>query len=272
MKTVTKPKPQLEDRLGRLPANRAAPVPVPAPVQEVPTVEKLLQRLVTEIQSRQPAAVTKPKSPLDQLEDLLGRLLVNRTAPVQEVPMGGKLLQCLVDELQSRQLAAVTKPKPPLDQLEDLLGRLLANSAAPVPVPAPVQEVPMVEKFLQHLVAEIQNRQPAAVTKPKPPLDQLGDLLGRFASEQGCPGSGPSSGSGGADGRMAAATSGGGVTESPAGGCEFDRARGVEIVSLRTADTETTDSAEISQKRSECRRMFFMRRVGSFCSPLPRSG
>ena len=85
MKTVTKPKPpadQLEDRLRRLPANRAAPVPVPASVQEVPTVAKLLQRLVAEIQSHQPAAVTKPKPPLDQLEDLLGRLLENRAAPV----------------------------------------------------------------------------------------------------------------------------------------------------------------------------------------------
>ena len=151
MKTVTKPKPplvQLEDWLGRLPANRAAPVPVPAPVQEVPMVEKLLHRLVTEIQSRQPAAVTKPKSPLDKLEDLLGRLLTNWTAPVpvpapvQEVPMGETLPQCLVAEIQSRQPAAVTKPKPPLDQLEELLGWLLANRAAPVPVPAPVQEVP----------------------------------------------------------------------------------------------------------------------------------
>ena len=120
-----------------------------------------------------------------------------------------------------------------------------------------------MEKFLQHLVAEIQSRQPAAVMKPKPPLDHLGGSARTVASEQGCPGSGPSSGSGGADGRMVATTSGGGVTESPAGGCEFDRAHGVEIVSLRTTDIETTDSAEISQKRSECRRMFFMWKVGS---------
>ena len=62
------------------------------------------------------------------------------------------------------------------------------------------------------------------------------------------------------------------MPESPAGGCEFDRVCGVEIVSLRTSDIETTDSAEISQTRSECRRMFFMRKVGSFRSPLPRSG
>ena len=39
---VTKPKPpQLEDLLRQLLANVAAPVPVPAPVQEVPTVAKL---------------------------------------------------------------------------------------------------------------------------------------------------------------------------------------------------------------------------------------
>ena len=53
---VTKPKSapdQLEDLLRRLLANMAAPVPVPAPVPEVPTVEKLLQRLVAETQGRQ---------------------------------------------------------------------------------------------------------------------------------------------------------------------------------------------------------------------------
>ena len=46
---VTKPKSnpdQLEDMLRRLLASMAAPVPVPASVLEVPTVEKLLQRLV----------------------------------------------------------------------------------------------------------------------------------------------------------------------------------------------------------------------------------
>ena len=60
---VTKPKPppdQLEDLLTQLLANMAAPAPVPAPVLEVPTVEKLLQRLVVETQSRQPAAVSPP--------------------------------------------------------------------------------------------------------------------------------------------------------------------------------------------------------------------
>ena len=52
---VTKPKSppeQLEDLLRRLLTNEAAPVPVPAPVQGVPTVAELRQRLVAEIQSR----------------------------------------------------------------------------------------------------------------------------------------------------------------------------------------------------------------------------
>ena len=98
-----------------------------------------------------------------------------------------KLLQRLVTEIQSRQPAAVTKPKPPLDQLENLLGRLLANRTAPVPVPAPVQEVPTGEKLLQCLVDEIQSRQPVAVTKPKPPLDQLEDLFGRLLANRTAP-------------------------------------------------------------------------------------
>ena len=58
---VTKPKSppdQLGDFLRRLLANMAAQVPVP----EVPTVEKLLQRLVAETQGRQPAAVRPPES------------------------------------------------------------------------------------------------------------------------------------------------------------------------------------------------------------------
>ena len=102
---VTKPKPppdQLEDLLRWLLANMAAPVPVPAPVPEVPTVEKLLQRLVAETQSCQPAAVTKPKPPPEQQEDLLRWLLANRATPVPvpalvpEVPTVEKLLQRLV--------------------------------------------------------------------------------------------------------------------------------------------------------------------------------
>ena len=79
-----------------------------------------------------------------------------------------KFLQHLVAEIQSRQPAAVMKPKPPLDQLEDLLRRLLANRAAPVPVPAPVQEGPMVEWLQQRLVAELQSRRPVAVSSTEP--------------------------------------------------------------------------------------------------------
>ena len=117
---VTKPKPspdQLEDLLRRLLANMAAPVPVLAPVQEVPLVAKLRQRLVAEIQSRQPAAVTKPKPPPDQLEDQLRWLLSNRAdpvpvpAPVPLVPTVNKLLQRLVAETQSRQPVAVSSPE-----------------------------------------------------------------------------------------------------------------------------------------------------------------
>ena len=95
------------------------------------------------------------------------------------------------------------------------------------------------------------------------------------ASKHACPGSGPSSGSGGADGGKIAAASGGGDTESPASGCGSTRARRVgklvQIVPLGTADIGTADSAETHQKRLECRRMFFMWKVGACCDSLPRS-
>ena len=55
----------------------------------------------------------------------------------------------VVEEIQ---VVAVTKPKSPMDQVEDLFRRLLVGVAPPVPVPAPVPEVPVVEKFLQHSV------------------------------------------------------------------------------------------------------------------------
>ena len=84
----------------------------------------MLQCLVAEIQSCQPAAVAKPKPHVDQLEDLLGRVLANRT-----------------------------KPKSPQDLLEYLRRQLLANRTSPVLVPAPVQEGPTVNKLRQRLVA-----------------------------------------------------------------------------------------------------------------------
>ena len=65
-------------------------------------------------------------------------------------------------------VVAVTKPKSPPDQVEDLLRRLLAGMASPAQAPAPVPEVPMVEKLLQRLVAEMQIRQPAPVIPPGP--------------------------------------------------------------------------------------------------------
>ena len=58
---LNSPPDQLEDILRRLLANMAAAVPVPAPVPEVLTVEKLLQSLVAETQGRQPAAVRPPE-------------------------------------------------------------------------------------------------------------------------------------------------------------------------------------------------------------------
>ena len=70
-----------------------------------------------------------------------------------------------VDEVR---VATVNQPKSPPDQVEDLLRRLLASMAPPVPVPAPVPEVPMVEKLLQRLVAENQRRQPAPMSRDEP--------------------------------------------------------------------------------------------------------
>ena len=47
---------------------------------------------------------------------------------------------------ETRWVVAVTRPKPGPDQLEDMLRRLLVGMGAPVSVPAPVPEVPAVEK------------------------------------------------------------------------------------------------------------------------------
>ena len=90
----------------------------------------------------------------------------------------------VVDEIR---VAAVTKPKSTSDQMEDLLRRLLAGVATPVPVPAPFLEVPVVERLLQHLMTEIQIRQPAPVVASEPAgLETLLRLLllGQMASGQ----------------------------------------------------------------------------------------
>ena len=54
-----------------------------------------------------------------------------------------------VDELR---VVAVTGPKSPPDRVADLLRRLLASMVLLVPVPAPVPEIPMVDKLLQRLL------------------------------------------------------------------------------------------------------------------------
>ena len=59
-------------------------------------------------------------------------------------------------------VAAVTRPRSGPDQLEDLLRRLLLA----VDPPAPIPDVPPVEKLLQHLVTETQNRPSPVVSPP----------------------------------------------------------------------------------------------------------
>ena len=63
--------------------------------------------------------------------------------------------------MEEIRVAAVTKPKSTPDQVEDLFRWLLLGVATPAPVPAPVPEVPVVEKLLQRQLAEMQIRQPA---------------------------------------------------------------------------------------------------------------
>ena len=90
----------------------------------------------------------------------------------------------VVEEIR---VAAVTKSKSTPDQGEDLFRRLLAGVAIPAPVPAPVPEVPVVEKLLQRLVAETQIRQPAPVVTSEPAgLETLlrSLLLGQMAPVQ----------------------------------------------------------------------------------------
>ena len=60
-------------------------------------------------------------------------------------------------------VAVVTRPRSGPDQLEDLLRRLLMA----VDTPAPISEVPAVEKLLQRLMAETQSHPPPVVSPPE---------------------------------------------------------------------------------------------------------
>ena len=75
-------------------------------------------------------------------------------------------------------VAAVTWPRSGPDQLEDLLRRLLMA----VDPPAPIPEVPLVEKLLQRLVTEAQSR-PSPVVSP-PASAGLEQMLRSFLSGQ----------------------------------------------------------------------------------------
>ena len=93
-------------------------------------------KVVEEIQV---AAVTKPKSPPNQVEDLLRRLLAGVAPPapvpalVLEVPVVENLLQRLVAETQIHQPAPVVASEPAV--LETLLRLLLSGQLAPVQQP-----------------------------------------------------------------------------------------------------------------------------------------
>ena len=63
---------------------------------------------------------------------------------------------------ETTRVAAVTWPRSGPDQLKDLLRRLLLA----VDPPAPIPEVPPVEKLLQRLVTETQNRPSPVVSPP----------------------------------------------------------------------------------------------------------
>ena len=79
---------------------------------------------------------------------------------------------------ETTRVAAVTRPRSGPDQLEDLLRRLLMA----VDTPAPIPEVPAVEKLLQLLVAETQSR-PSPVVSP-PESVGLEKMLRSFLSGQ----------------------------------------------------------------------------------------
>ena len=79
---------------------------------------------------------------------------------------------------ETTRVPAVTRPRSGADQLEDLLRRLLLT----VDPPAPIPEVPPVEKLLQRLVTETQSR-PSPVFSP-PASAGLEQMLRSFLSGQ----------------------------------------------------------------------------------------
>ena len=135
----------------------------------------------------QVAAVTKPKPPPDQLDDLLRRFMVNMAALApQEVQAAGELTDHLMVEIRS------LEPRPTSDQVKVQLTRLISKGAAPVPFQAPVPRVPTGNTLLRCQVAETQSHQPAAVGSPEPvgfgsyPLGQQtsGPQIRRMAVER----------------------------------------------------------------------------------------
>ena len=64
---------------------------------------------------------------------------------------------------ETTRVRVVTRLKSGPDQLEDLLRRLLTA----VDTPAPIPEVPVVEKLLQRLVVETQSRPPPVMSHPE---------------------------------------------------------------------------------------------------------
>ena len=93
-------------------------------------------------------------------------------------------------------MAAVTRPKSGPDQLEDLLRRLLMA----VDTPAPIPEVPAVEKLLQRLVAETQSILSPVVSPPE--SVGLEKMLRSFLSGQQRTRPPPREDSGGGGGRV----------------------------------------------------------------------
>ena len=95
------------------------------------------------------AAVTKPKSTPDQVEDLFRRLLTGVAAPapvpapVPEVPAVEKLLQRLVAEMQIHQPTPVVASEPV--GLETLIRSLLSGHLAPVQQPRHGQVLALLE-------------------------------------------------------------------------------------------------------------------------------